>query len=176
MKNIIDCKKLALEQMNNFNCEMGFVIIRNNDEKIKTWSEMGYDVTYDYILFNDYNEYWKFINHGWGIDYLDNTNKLENDIIVYSKWNGENELYNDFCVTILNECPSMVFAQKHLCNCDYECSKSIYRHFNKLNRDLWNDYNQTGIDLNIISRIYCTNHDDFEYDYNVEQINGNYKM
>lgn len=176
MKNIILCKKMVMEQMDNFNRQMGFVIIRNNDEKIKTWSKMGYDVTYDYILFDDYNEYWKFINNGCGVDYLDNTNKLENDKIIYSKWNGKNEMYDDFFVSLIHDNPYFTIAIKHIMNCDFECAKSYKRHFDKLNGDLWNDYTQTGIYCLIDSRIYCTNHKQFEINDNVEQINGYYKM
>lgn len=43
-------------------------------------------------------------------------------------------------------------------------AKSIWRHLNKTLQ--FNDYDQTGQYCMVVSRTYCTNHEDFEHEYN----------
>lgn len=86
------------------------------------------------------------------------------------------ENVNDFCVTLMYETPEMVIAQKHIMNCDRATANCYKRHFDKLNGHLWNDWKNSGLYCLVVSRIWCTNHMDFERDDNVNQINGFYKM
>lgn len=83
---------------------------------------------------------------------------------------------NDFCVTLMYETPEMIIAQKHIMNCDRATANCYKRHFDKLNGHLWNDWKNSGLYCLVVSRIWCTNHMDFERDNNVNQINGFYKM
>lgn len=59
-------------------------------------------------------------------------------------------------------------AQKCVGFMDYRSAKTFLKHFNKLNDDLWSDREQTGIYCMIVSRNYCTNHADYESNYNLE--------
>ena len=43
---------------------------------------------------------------------------------------------------------------------DKQTAKSIWRHFTK--HCDWNDFTQTGTYVRMVSRTYCTNHEDFE--------------
>lgn len=43
---------------------------------------------------------------------------------------------------------------------DRAIARSIERHFSKLCK--WDDYNQTGTYVMMVSQQYCTNHEDFE--------------
>lgn len=95
MKTIIKCKQMAMEQTKpvlmfggkiNIN-PMGYVIIKNNPETIMHWNKLGYDVTYDYIIFSDYDEMQLFIDGCCAYDYIDNCHSIGNDTIVYVSWN-----------------------------------------------------------------------------------------
>lgn len=41
---------------------------------------------------------------------------------------------------------------------------SIYRHYNRIinRKRLWSDCRQTGLSVGVVSRVWCTNHADFE--------------
>ena len=67
----------AKQMIDDFNCD-GFVIIQNPIEKINQWKKLGYDVTYDYILFGDF---------GLTFDYMDESTKKHDEKIItaYSK-------------------------------------------------------------------------------------------
>lgn len=51
---------------------------------------------------------------------------------------------------------------------DSATAKSIYRHFNPLCN--WNDYSQTGEYVMVVSRTYCTNHEDYEKETTLEDV------
>lgn len=73
-----------------------------------------------------------------------------------------------YLVCIRYEDPFECIAQKCVGFMDYRSAKTFLKHFNKLNYDLWSDREQTGIYCMIVSRNYCTNHKDYENDYNLE--------
>lgn len=99
MKTIIECKKMAMDDTKptllvyhntgkHFNINpMGYVIIKNNPETILHWNNLGYDVTYDYVVFSDYDEMQLFIDGCHAYDYIDNCHSIGNDTIVYASWN-----------------------------------------------------------------------------------------
>lgn len=81
------------------------------------------------------------------------------------------EMYSEdesYLVCIRYEDPVECIAQKCIGFMDYRSAKTYLKHFNKLNFDLWSDKEQTGTYCMIVSRNYCTNHFDFEHDYNLE--------
>lgn len=47
---------------------------------------------------------------------------------------------------------------------DHATARSIKRHYDKT--CYWSDYTQTGDYVTIVSRKWCTNHEDFEHEYN----------
>ncbi len=99
MKNIIECKRMAMEQTKPVlivNCNtgkqfninpMGFCIIQHNPETVLHWNNLGYCVEYDFVVFSDYNEMQLFINGCHAYDYMDNCQSIGNDEIVFCSWN-----------------------------------------------------------------------------------------
>lgn len=81
------------------------------------------------------------------------------------KMYAEDESY---LVCIRYEDPFECVAQKCVGFMNYRSAKCYLKHFNKLNDELWSDRYQTGIYCMIVSRNYCTNHTDYESNYNLE--------
>ena len=77
---------------------------------------------------------------------------------------------DSYSICIRYETPEGCAAQKHIANTNYRTAKSYLKHFNKLNNNLWNDREQTGIYCMIVSRKYCVNHGTFETTYNSDLI------
>lgn len=100
------------------------------------------------------------------VGFLDNVNDEIRGMYYGEKYDKN----HDTCISITYETEFGVVAQKHVCNTSRENAHSYMKHFRKLNGDLWNDYNQTGLYCNVVSRNYCMNHDDFEHDYMDEYI------
>ena len=81
--------------------------------------------------------------------------------------------YNDTCnylVCVRWEDPFCCVAQKHIGNMSYRNAKSYLKRFNKYNNGLWSDREQTGIYCMIVSRNYCSNHAEYEIDYNTHML------
>lgn len=71
----------AKQMIDDFNCD-GFVIIQNPIEKINQWKKYGYDVTYDYIIFDDFESLQTYVNGGLTFDYMDESTKKHDEKIV----------------------------------------------------------------------------------------------
>lgn len=82
-KNYFETLKTAKEIANETKSN-GFVILKNSNEKIEKWEKLGYNVTYDYIIFSDFEQMKNFINGVVSFDYLDNTQKLHDEKIIYA--------------------------------------------------------------------------------------------
>lgn len=69
-----------------------------------------------------------------------------------------------FTVTLTLETPWGIEAQKPLIvGADHATARSIHRHFYKATKPLWSDRDQSGLYVTMISREFCTNHEDFEF-------------
>ena len=76
-----------------------------------------------------------------------------------------------YTVTIRLETPFDCIAQKPVAiGIDKASAKSIHRHLKRKYKDKWSDMDQSGIYVMSISREFCSNHADFEHEYNAEMI------
>lgn len=162
MKNKIK-QDMYTTYLNNFDLnECEFTDVLENKMRV-LWDEIhtlfrinSSLIYFDYVYRNMMH---KFIRYLTGV-YLD----------VFSIYRGECNDDNDTCICICFETISDIIACKHIMNTSRDIAKSYKRHFDKLNRDKWNDEKQTGLMCNIISRNYCTNHMYFETSFNTEYI------
>lgn len=77
----------ANAQMNDFESINCYCIIENtNDNYVENvLKQTGFNIKYDVVYFNSYDEFEKFIEHKTSYDYIDNTQCLHDDEkIIYT--------------------------------------------------------------------------------------------